>query len=211
MLCSVTHCAGCVSTNIALFYLGVWFIDCLCMCTQCSTYIVPLHTYSSVQGHGKGHVRIVKELANWSCRRESNQHHYHYCRVGSEANNHAVWSQISVLSVMLRNAIYSDTRRITRYKVEMESDTERRRLTRIPVQRHHWAEDDSRRQQWWEADQRWYYCHNLICAYISQPLVVTASDSVAALLRFIVNLWVQRQHWAERDSWRQQQWEAVRK
>ena len=31
------------------------------MCTQCSTCILSLHTYSSVQGHGKGHVRIVKE------------------------------------------------------------------------------------------------------------------------------------------------------
>ena len=40
-------------------YWEMWFIDCLCI--QCSTSIVSLHTYSSVQGHGKGHVRIVKE------------------------------------------------------------------------------------------------------------------------------------------------------
>ena len=59
------HCAGHVSTNIALFYWGGGGGGCgsliVCTCTQCSTCILSLHTYSSVQGHGKGHVRIVKE------------------------------------------------------------------------------------------------------------------------------------------------------
>ena len=57
LLYSITHCAGHVSINTALFYWGVWFIDC----TQCSTCILSLHTHGSVQGHGKGHVGIMKE------------------------------------------------------------------------------------------------------------------------------------------------------
>ena len=56
--------------------------------------------------------------------------------MGSEANNCVVWGQILVLSVMLRNAIYSGTRRnattvahVNDHEVEMELDAERRRLT----------------------------------------------------------------------------------
>ena len=52
--------------------------------------------------------------------------------MGSEANNYAVWGQISVLSAMLRKAIYSGEHRNATtydYEVEMELDAERRRLT----------------------------------------------------------------------------------
>ena len=42
--------------------------------------IVSLHTHSSVQGHGKGHVRVMKKCIGKLVLegRESNQHHYHY-------------------------------------------------------------------------------------------------------------------------------------
>ena len=62
--------------------------------------------------------------------------------------------RISVLSVMLRNAIYSSMHRnetiaarMHNHDVEMESDAvRRRRLTRVRVQQHCRAEDDSWRQ-----------------------------------------------------------------
>ena len=48
---------------------------------------------------------------------------FSHCRVGSEANNHAVWGRISVLFVTLRNAIYSGARRnapcVNDHEVEM--------------------------------------------------------------------------------------------
>ena len=48
------------------------------------------------------------------------------------------------------------------------------------MQRHHQAEDDSQRQQQREADR--HTCrHNL-----GQPLVVAASDSVAALVSWLI-------------------------
>ena len=65
------------------------------------------------------------------------------------------------------------------HEVEMESKAERRRLTRVGVQRHCRAENNSQRQHQQEADQ----CrNNLISAYISQALVVAASDCVTALI-----------------------------
>ena len=62
--------------------------------------------------------------------------------------------QISFFSEMLKIAIYSGgCRNATKatcmhdYEVEMESDVERRRSTRVRVQRQCRAEDDSHRQQ----------------------------------------------------------------
>ena len=56
--------------------------------------------------------------------------------MGSEENNRAVWGQILVLSVTLRNAIYSGACRNATtvaheddHELEMKLDAERRRLT----------------------------------------------------------------------------------
>ena len=70
------------------------------------------------------------------------------------------------------------------HDVEMESNAERRRrLIRVRVQRHRRAEDDSRKQQRQETDQP---RHNLIRAYFSQPLIIAASDSITALLSWLI-------------------------
>ena len=80
--------------------------------------------------------------------------------------------RISILFVTLGNAIYSgwcrNATKVTHvhdHEVEMESNAERRRLTRVRVQRY---QDDSMR--------------HLTRAYIGPPLVIAASNGVAALV-----------------------------
>ena len=61
-------------------------------------------------------------------------------------------------------------------------------VQRRPVQRHRPAKDDFRRQQRREADRREAdrRRQNLIHAYISEPLIVAASDGVVALVSWLV-------------------------
>ena len=68
--------------------------------------------------------------------------------------------------------------KLEREKVCVCVCVKRRRLTRVLVQRHCWAEDHSQRQQWRE--------DNIICTYIGQPLAVAASNSVAALVSWLI-------------------------
>ena len=71
--------------------------------------------------------------------------------------------------------------RVRDHEVEMESDAERRRLTRVRVQWHHRAEDHSQRIRG-EAYRR----HNLIRVYIGQPFVIAVSGSVAAVIPWLI-------------------------
>lgn len=91
----------------------------------------------------------------------------HNCRVGSETNNHA-GSNPGFVCNTYRNV--TTAAHVHDHEVVMELECR--------------TEDDSQRQQR-KADR--HTCrHNLICAYISQPLIVAASDSIAALISWLI-------------------------